>query len=335
MILVTGGTGLVGSHLLYYLLKDNESVRAIHRKGSDLLAVKEVFTYYTKNSEEFFNRIEWWEADVTEIPSLTEAFIEVTHVYHAAAYISFNPKHYSKLKKANIEGTANVVNLCLSKKVKKLCHVSSIATLGKSENGELISENNEWNPEEDNSVYSITKYGGEMEVWRGTQEGLDSIIVNPGVILGSGHWNSGSGLILKSVVKGIPYYTPGGIGIVDVQDVVKIMISLMNGPIKNHRFVLVSKSILYKELFSELAIYLNKKPPKKKAKKWMLLILSKLDWTSNKILGTRRILLKSTVLSLYKRSFYDSSKIERDLNFSFTPYAETLERVAKNYQLRT
>ena len=322
---------MVGSHLLYYLLKDNDSVRAIHRKGSDLLAVKEVFAYYTENSEKIFNRIEWWEADITEIPSLTEAFIGVTHVYHAAAYISFDPKHYYKLKKANIEGTANVVNLCLSKKVKKLCYVSSIATLGKSENGELVAENNEWNPEENNSVYGITKYGAEMEVWRGTQEGLDSVIVLPGVILGSGHWSSGSGIIFKSVAKGIPFYTSGGIGIVDVQDVVKIMISLMMSPIRSERYVLISKNILYKELFSEVAIHLNRRPPKKKAKKWMLLILSKLDWTSNKIFGTRRSLIKSTVLSLYKRSNYDASKIERELDFSFTPYKQTLERVAKNY----
>ncbi|RMA66347.1 NAD-dependent epimerase/dehydratase family protein [Ulvibacter antarcticus] len=334
MILVTGGTGLVGSHLLYSLLKNNETVRAIHRKSSDLEAVKEVFNYYTGASEAtetLFKKIDWFEADITEVPSLSEAFKNITHVYHAAAYISFDVKHFYKLKKANIEGTANVVNLCISNKVEKLCHVSSIATMGAGLNGDTISEATEWNSEEKNSVYSITKYGAEMEVWRGTQEGLNVVIVNPGIILGSGYWNSGSGIIFKSVAKGIPFYTIGGIGIVDVQDVVKVMIALMKSPVKNERFVLVSKSIYYKELLTEIALQLNKKPPRKKAAKWVLTVFSKLDWLSHILFRSKRKLLKSTVNSLYKISFYDACKIEKELDFQFTPYPKTLERVSKNF----
>lgn len=322
---------MVGSHLLYFLLKDNQSVRAIHRKSSKLEAVKKVFSYYTKDSEALFKKIDWFEANITEVPELSEAFKDVTHVYHVAAYISFIPKHYHKLKKANIEGTANVVNLCLANKVEKLVHVSSIATLGEAENGEAISENTEWNPEAENSVYAITKYGAEMEVWRGTQEGLKAVIVNPGIILGSGHWNSASGVILKSVSKGIPFYTSGGIGIVDVEDVVTAMISLMQSNLENERYVLVSKSLYYKELLSELAKNLHKKLPKKQVAKFWLLAFSRMDWLSNKVLRTRRILLKSTVRSLYKISFYNASKIENDLDFRFTPYRTTLERVARNY----
>lgn len=331
MILVTGGTGLVGSHLLYFLLKDNQTVRAIHRKSSNLEAVKEVFSYYTVDSEALFNKIEWVEADITEIPSLSEAFKNITHVYHAAANLSFNPKHYYKLKKENIEGTANVVNLCLKNNVAKLIHVSSIATFGEPQKGNLISETTEWAPEDKNSVYAISKFGGEMEVWRGTQEGLKAVIINPGIILGSGHWNSGSGIILKTVAKGIPFYTTGGIGIVDVQDVVSAMILLMQNPINNQKYILVGKSIYYKELLSELALQLGKKPPMKMAPKWLLMPFSKIDWLASAIFRTKRSLLNATVRSLYKISFYDTSKIEAELNFSFTPYRETLERVANNY----
>ena len=340
MILVTGGTGLVGSHLLYSLLKDNQNIRAIYRKSSDFEAVKKVFSYYTEasditltptdNVDELFNKIEWVEADITEIPSLSEAFKGITHVYHAAAFISFKSKHYYKLKKANIEGTANVVNLCLENEVQKLIHVSSIATLGKEENGRLISEKTEWNAENDNSVYSISKYGAEMEVWRATQEGLKAVIVKPGVIIGSGHWSSGSGSIFNSVAKGIPFYTSGGIGIVDVQDVVKAMMMLMQNPVINESYVLVSKSIYYKELLSEIAKNLLKKPPTKKAPKWILMLFSKLEWIAV-LFGRNQKLSRSTVRSLYKISFYDASKIENELNFRFTPYQQTLARVAKNY----
>jgi len=227
MILVTGGTGLVGAHLLYSLINNGENVRAIHRKSSDLEAVKNVFSFYTNEPEILFTKIEWMVADITDVPSLTPAFKDIDYVYHCAAYISFNPRHYSTLKKVNVEGTANIVNFSLSHNVKKLCYVSSIATIGKTANGSLITEETEYNPEEDNSVYAITKYNAEMEVWRGTQEGLDAVIVHPGVILGEGIWSSASGGILRTVYKGVKYYTTGGVGIVDVQDVAEVMISLL------------------------------------------------------------------------------------------------------------
>ncbi len=335
MILVTGGTGLVGSHLLYFLLREGEKVRAIYRTSRKLKEVKKVFKFYTNEAETLFNKIEWVEADITDIPSLNEAFKDITKVYHLAAFISFNTKHYPILKKVNIEGTANIVNFCLSQGIKKLCYASTIATLGSSVNASLINEENEYNPDGKNSVYAITKQAAEMEIWRGAQEGLETVIVNPGVILGSGLWNSASGSILKSVAKGISYYTPGGVGIVDVQDVVKVMVSLMNSEIKNESYILVSKNIYYKELLTLLAKQLNKKPPKKTIAKWMLLFFSNIDWLSKKLFGTKRKLLKSTVESLYNESFYDTSKIKMDLNFTFIPYKKTIERVAQDYLMES
>lgn len=334
MILVTGGTGLVGSHLLYFLLKENEKVRAIHRSNSDLSAVKKVFSIYTKQPDEVFNKIEWVEANIIDIPALTEAFKDISIVYHCAAYISFDPANYKKLKKANIEGTANIVNLSLAFNIKKLCYVSSIATLGSSLNGEAINEESSWNPDEDNSVYAITKYGAEMEIWRGSQENLNVVIVNPGVILGTSPDGDGSGLILNLAAKGIPFYPSGEIGIVDVQDVVKAMILLMHSEIKNQQFILVSQNVSYKELLSKLANYFNKKAPNKALPKWILNIGSSLDWFSSKLLGTKRILVQATVNSMYTKSNYESSKIKNELGFEFIPVNETLDRVAKTHLLQ-
>ena len=322
MILVTGGTGLVGAHLLYSLINSGESVRAIHRKSSDLAAVKNVFSFYTNEPNIVFDKIEWMEADITDIPSLTNAFKGIEYVYHAAAYISFNPRHYPVLKKVNIEGTANMVNFCLSEGVKKMCYVSSIATIGKDANGNLITEETEYNPEADNSVYAITKYGAEMEVWRGTQEGLDVVIVNPGVILGSGIWSSASGGIFRTVYKGLKYYTPGGVGIVDVQDVTQAMIKLLNSPVKNEKYILVAENISYQDLLTKLAESLHKKPPYKLVAKWKMLLFSNIDWCSYKIFKTKRKLLKATVNSLYNKSFYDASKIEKEIDFNYQSSSE-------------
>jgi nucleoside-diphosphate-sugar epimerase len=331
MILVTGGTGLVGSHLLYFLLKSGASVRAIHRKTSNLEAVKKVFSYETEDAENLFNKIDWVAANITDIPALSEAFKGITHVYHAAAYISFDPKHYYKLKKSNIEGTANIVNLCLANNIQKLCYVSSVATLGENPTGNLVSEITEWNPEEDNSVYAITKFGAEMEVWRGTQEGLDVVIVNPGVILGEGFWDSGSGIIFKRVAKGIPFYFGGGIGVVDVKDVVLIMQQLMESGCTNEKYILVESNVSYQQLLTQISTSLGKKPPMKEAPKWILSVLSQLDWFSATFFGTKRRLLKSTVNSMYTESFYDASKIKKELSYTFTPFEETVVRVASCY----
>lgn len=331
MILVTGGTGLVGAHLLYNLLLKHPTIRATHRKGSDLASVKKVFSYYTKDVDTLFQKIDWVEANITELPALANVFKNITHVYHCAAFINFNPKHYYALKKANIEGTANVVNLCIENGVKKLCYVSSIATLGKGFEGQLITEENDWNPEDNNSVYSITKYGAEMEVWRGTQEGLEAVIVNPGVILGEGYWHSGSGILIKRVAKGIRFYTHGSTGFVDIKDVVKAMIALMNSSLKNEKYILVGNSLTYKEFITKLSEEFGNKPPSKSISKGVLLFLSNLDWLSSKLFKTKRSLLKATVNSLFTHSKYDTSKIETALSFQFTPFEETLRRIVKNY----
>ena len=331
MILVTGGTGLVGAHLLYALLQKHQRVRATHRASSDLLAVKKVFSFYTEKTDSLFLKIEWVEANITQIPALTLAFKDITKVYHCAAFISFNPKKYPALKKANIEGTANVVNLCLANHIQKLCYVSSIAALGKTLDGSPITEETNWNPEEKNNVYSITKFGAEMEVWRGIQEGLNAVIVNPGVILGSGFWNSGSGTIIKRAAKGNSYYTHGRSGFVDVKDVVRAMIQLMEGEWSNQRYLLVGENIFYKDLFQTMAGYFGNKPPTKAIVKGTLLFFCYMDALFSFLFRSKRKLLRSMVSSMYNTPLYDATKIKLELGFQFTPSTETLKRVVKNY----
>tara|TARA_A100000171_G_scaffold52542_1_gene71477 strand:- start:15790 stop:16797 length:1008 start_codon:yes stop_codon:yes gene_type:complete len=335
MILVTGGTGLVGSHLLYLLLKDGQKVRAIHRKGSDLTILNNVFSYYTKDATSLLQNLEWFEANITDIPKLEAAFKNITLVYHAAAYVDFNPKNYYKLKKANIEGTANVVNMCIAHQVKKLCYVSSIATLGDAIGNEVLDEESYWNPEAKNSVYAITKYGAEMEVWRATQEGLDAVIVNPGVILGEGLWHKGSGSIVKRVAKGLTYYTTGGIGLVDVQDVTRVMVELMKSNITNKRFILVAENVPYKDFLGELAEKLNTRKPSRKIAKWKLSLFSSIDWFFSFFFGTKRKLLRTHVESLYKFDTYDGNAITKAIDFEYTPLAITMERVADNFRKAT
>tara|TARA_R110002049_G_scaffold113889_2_gene264663 strand:- start:3669 stop:4688 length:1020 start_codon:yes stop_codon:yes gene_type:complete len=333
MILVTGGTGLVGSHLLFQLLKSNASVRAIYRRKKTLNRVKHVFSYFSDNAEALFSKIEWIEADINDIPKLQNAFIDITKVYHCAAFVSFEPNKYRLLRKINIEGTANIVNLSISNKVEKLCYVSSIAALGHYNNPEkLINEQTEWNPEDDNSVYAITKYGAELEVWRATQEGLDAVIVNPGIIIGAGYWNGGSsGNLFKRIYKGMPYYTKGITGYVDVWDVVTIMQQLINSGVKNESFVLVAESLSFKNVQTKIANSLNVKPPKKEAKSWLLGIAWRLDWLNHKLLGKQRNLSKQAAKSTISITNYDNSKLKNTLDFKFKPIDKSINEVSQLY----
>ena len=334
MILVTGGTGLVGSHLLFQLLKSNMAIRAIYRREKTLKRVKHVFSYFSDDAETLFNKIEWIEADINNIPQLQAAFKGITHVYHCAAFVSFEPDKYRLLRKINIEGTANIVNLCLSHKVEKMCYVSSIATIGHQSNPEkLIDEHTEWNPEDDNNVYAITKYGAELEVWRGTQEGLDAVIVNPGIIIGAGYWNGGSsGNMFKRMHNGMSYYTTGVTGFVDVWDVVNAMQWLMTSTIKNEGFILVAESLSFKTVQTKIAEALEVKPPTKEAKPWILGIAWRLDWLNQKLFGKRRSLSKQAAKSTIRISKYDNTKLKNALDFEFKPINTSIDEVSQLFQ---
>lgn len=329
MILVTGGTGLVGSHLLYRLISTNKNVKAIFRNKKKLDIVKKVFSYYTKDPESAFNKIEWIKADLLNIPLLTDAFNDITIVYHCAAFVSFEPDKYHLLRQTNIEGTANIVNLCIANSIKKLCYVSSVAAIGHTLNNEIITEETEWNPEADNSVYAITKYGAEMEVWRGTQEGLNVVIVNPGVILGAGIWRYGSGSIINMVYKGNKYFTDGTVALVNINDVITIMTKLVESNIKNERFILVSETWTYKQFLQTIAKHLAVKPPIKKAKIWQLEMGWRLDWLSHKISGKRRKLTKQLAKSLIGKSYHSNTKIKTALNFEFKPAKQSITEVCQ------
>uniref|UniRef100_UPI00286AA9A5 NAD-dependent epimerase/dehydratase family protein n=1 Tax=Flavobacterium sp. TaxID=239 RepID=UPI00286AA9A5 len=288
MILVTGATGLLGSHLVLHLLEKGENVRAIFRNELGKSRVRQVFEHY--NKWELFEKINWCESDILHIPSLEMAFNDIEIVYHCAALISFDTNDEEALRKANIEGTANVVNLCLDFKIKKICYVSSIAALGDlAVNENIISEETEWNPEKSHSDYAISKYGAEMEVWRAYQEGLQVVIVNPGVILGQLFWAAGSGDIYQKVKRGLSFYTQGSSGFVTVTDVAKIMHLLMQSSVSGEKFILISENKTYQDLVFKIADQLNVPRPKYYASKLLMSFGWKMDWFLNIFFGKKRL----------------------------------------------
>lgn len=333
MILVTGGTGLVGSHLLYFLLQENDEVLAIYRTASTIESVKKVFSFYTSKVDKYFSKIKWLQADITDIPSLEIVFASknIRQVYHCAALISFNPKDYRKMRQVNIDGTANLVNFSIDQKVEKFCFVSSIAALGDNIKNKPIDEETEWNTEIKKSGYSITKRGAEMEVWRASQEGIDVIILNPGVILGGGFFNKGSGKIFSQIYNGFKFYTDGVTGFVGIKDVVKSMIILMNSNLKNEGFILVSENKSFKDVFFAIADSFGKKRPTIRIGKLITAIFWRVDWFLTKITRKTPLLTKYTAQSTHKKEYYSSEKIKKNIAIEFDDICKVIDSTCKQY----
>ncbi len=331
MILVTGGTGLVGSHLLFELCQNNISVRAIYRSESKLNQVRRVFSFYSENADKLLERIDWIKADLNDISSLEEAFKNIRKVYHCAALISFDPNDFKRLVEVNEEGTGNIVNLSISHKIDKLCYVSSIAALGKDPNSPEVTEQSEWRGTDVNP-YALTKYLAEMEVWRGSQEGISTVIVNPGVILGPGFWESGSGRLFQMAAKGNRYYPPGGTGFVGVHDVVRMMVQLMESSVINEQFISVSDNLTYKEILTRLANTLQKPAPRKMLSIGLLEILWRLDWFWHLISKSKRKLSRLQVASLKTVSIYNTDKIAQHIDFEYSAQEDYLAKYCELFK---
>lgn len=309
-ILVTGGAGLVGNEIIKQLLDGGENVRAIYH--STPLSISHP-------------SLEISQCDILDVSRLEEIMEGITHVYHSAAIVSYDPRDRRQLLKINIEGTANIVNACIDAKVKKIVHVSSVAALGRMRNGEMVTEQMNWTEETSNSIYGKSKYLGEMEVWRGIGEGLEAVIVNPSLILGGDNWESGSSSIFKNAYKEFPWFTEGVSGFVDVRDVARVMILLMNSEINAQRFIVSAENLPYKEIFSLIARYFEKKPPHKKVTPFLAELIWRLEAFKTKFTSKKHLLTKETVRTAQAKVYFDNSKILKALpQFQFTKIKDTI-----------
>lgn len=331
MNLVTGGTGFLGAHLLLFLLRKGESVRAIYRNEKSLEKVRDFFE--ERNESEKFNQIEWILADINDIPSLLVVFDAIDYVYHSAALISFDPKEEENLRKVNIEGTSNLVNIALKHPIKKFCYVSSIATLGDLNGNEtIITEETEWNAEKAHSDYALSKKGGEMEVLRAGQEGLSNVIVNPGVILGSGFWEHGSGSIFSEVFNELPFYTKGSSGFIAVEDVCQLVYFLTHSAVNSERFTLVAENIRFKTLIDWICEAGGIKKPRFYATPWMTEIAWRIDKLIAFIFFRKRKLSRATTKSLHSTALYSNKKIIGVVDHPFLSIEMVAKKVSRNFK---
>ncbi|MBN2173728.1 MAG: SDR family oxidoreductase [Bacteroidales bacterium] len=331
MILVTGGTGFLGAHLIVKLLKSEDKINVLIRPKSKFELLKRVFVFNRLSFEELSKKITWIEGDLLDIYTLESALEEITKIYHAAAIVSFDSADHKHMMEVNVKGTANLVNAALEKNVKKICHVSSIAALGRADSNIVIDEKTVWKTSGKNSTYAISKYGAEREIWRAMEEGLKAVIVNPSIILGPGEINSGTAKLIKTIINGLKFYTEGINGFVDVRDVAEIMVKLMESDISGERFVVSASNVPYRDIFSIIAKYLEKPAPKYKASKWMGEMAWRMEYLKGKLNRTKPLITKETATTALNRYHYSNVKIKNLLDYSFIPVEDTLRDACNFY----
>jgi nucleoside-diphosphate-sugar epimerase len=329
MILVTGGTGLLGAHLLYELSQMNQPVRAIFRTEERLNTTRKIFSYYSDTPDVFFNRIEWFQADMTDPVSIGKALEGADQVYHIAASVSFDPSRIEHIIGTNVQGTASIVDQCLEHDNIKFCFVSSTAALGEAPQGEKVIEDYIWKGSMYRSVYSVSKFKSELEVWRGIAEGLNAVIINPSIIIGPGDWTRSSSSLFLRIWKGMKFYTEGVTGYVDVMDVVKVMISLMNSTVQGERFIVSSENLSYKQVFTAIALALQKRPPSMHAGRYLTQIACKLDWMRSFITGWERQLSPEMVRASSRKLYFSNEKVIRQTGLRFRLIEQSIQATAR------
>ena len=322
-VLITGGTGFLGSYIIKNLVERGYRVRAIRRSPK--------LPFFIDTT--IWDKVEWVEGDVLDVVSLQDAMHEIDAVIHSAAIVSFTKDARKEMYAVNIDGTANVVNIALETGVRRLLHVSSIAALGRTAKASTVTEEKTWEENKNNTHYAITKHHAEMHAWRGFAEGLEGVVINPSTILGYGDWHQSSGAIFKNAYKSFPWYTKGVNGFVGVEDVAEAAVQLLFSDINEKRFIVSAENRSFQSLFTAIAEGFAKKPPHRYANRTMSEIAWRIEGLKSIFTGGKPLLSKETAKIAHSQTSFDNSALLYNLPaFSFTPLDVVVNKACTQYQ---
>ena len=321
MILVTGATGFIGSHLMCHLAEKDIFPVAMYRHESNKKRVWKLFQFKFTDAEERYDKITWRKGDFRDFPSLDAVFEGISHVYHCAGYISLAQRDVKKLLEINEKGSAYLVDLCLSHSIKKLIYISSIAALGNDPSASIIDENTPWDKNTDKTPYAYSKYGGEMEVWRGMEEGLNAVIINPAIVLGKG---SPIEIILQRFKKGLRWYTPGNKAFVNIQDVIMVMDELMHSNIKGERFILVAENWTGKAVAQNILKAGNYNLSVISIPKGFFYFFWALEYLIEFLGIRKRFLTSAMIKGQYHQKIINGEKIKLFIDFGYSPISKLI-----------
>ena len=318
-VFVTGATGLVGSHVLVELSKEEEvEIYAAKRTSSDLQTVAQLFKHY--NYEAAYDKINWVDFKLEDVSTMPQ----VDEVIHTAAVVSFNPKDYGAMTKTNVDATETLLAIAKKTGVKKFGFISSIASLGRTRESNNYNEKSKWVESSSNSFYSKTKYASEQKVIAANSEEMKTFIINPGVILGPCDWNKSSGTIFKTAIKGIKFYTKGINGFVDARDVSKAMLLVMKQGVASEKHIVVGENIAYRDVFTKIAQQTNSTIPSIYANKLMTEIGWRIAKMKAKSKGESPVLTKESARTSHGHNFYDNTKLPAIGDYQYHEMDDTI-----------
>lgn len=322
MILITGGTGFLGRFIVDECLQNGEQVRILARNPSKVTPR---------------GGVDIVEGDLLDHAQLDQAMQGIDRVIHAAAVVSFWPRRYEEMREVNVKGTELLIDVCLEHNVSKVLHVSSIAALGRTLAGGIITEKAKWSDSKLNTHYGRSKYLAELQIYRGVEEGLKATICNPGLILGAGNtqsggWTSGSPRLFNTVYKGLRYYNPGATGIVAATDVARGIYALLQSDFeKGERFIMVGENIPYKQIFERIADGLGVKAPRTSPPVWLTKLAARiLTWKGN-LQNKEPLITPETARISRHQSQYDGSKITQAIGFEYSDMAKVIKETAEQF----
>ena len=331
MNLVTGATGIIGSHVVLELLKRGQSVVASRQTTSDVEKVKNLFSYYSADSEVLFSKIKWVELDILDVFSIEDALEGISNVYHCAGLVSFNKKDKKRLTQINETGTANIVTACLTKKNVSLCHVSSIGTINNLDHILPLTEGVFWKTSGKESDYAISKYNGERQVWRGIEEGLNAVIVNPGVVLSPGFRNQSSSKLFDSCYRGSRFYTTGSTGYVAATDVATVMVDLISNQLFGNRYILIENNYTFQHIFNLIHKSFGKQEPVFNASKLLLQFARIVDRLISFIRSKDPKITTALINAAFNKQLYSGQQVQETLGYRFKSVDETIRTICKSY----
>ncbi|MFN8241474.1 MAG: NAD-dependent epimerase/dehydratase family protein [Bacteroidales bacterium] len=316
---VTGATGLVGSHLMLRLAEAGKKIRAVSRESSNREHVRDIFRYYSRSADELFDTIEWVNCNLYDHDDVIKATAGASILYNCAAIVSFQGSEKEVIIENNVRVAENIVNACLENSISKLCHVSSTAAIGCSRNISLVKEDCAWDETEHHSAYAESKHLSERVIWKGIEAGLKAVIVNPSIIIGPGDWNRSSSQFFSSISKGMLFYTRGITGYVSIDDVVKSMIILSESRIAGERFLVTAENLTYQEVFTLIAGAIGARRPLFFAPPFISYLAMAVSSLISKFSGKKPALTRETLSSAYSIIRFDNSKIREAIGIEFKP----------------
>lgn len=320
MIGVTGANGLLGSYVIRKLIDEQETFVAFKRKSSDTSLLSDVQ-----------NRIEWRDLDILDPVAMEDSLQGVSAVIHAAGMVSFNPRRATLIARVNTEGTRNLVNACLANDIRRLVYVSSVAALGRTKGHTRIDETNKWVDNASHTDYATSKYYGELEVFRGQEEGLSTVIINPSVILAPADWTKSSARFFKYIWDERPFYIDGSLNYVDVRDAAAATVALLKSGMENDRFILSAGMVSFKDFFDAVAARFGKKPPMIKLSRNFLKIVAIGEALRARIGRTEPVITPETARLAGTFFQYENKKIKKLLGFEFRTLESSLDWCCRYY----